>query len=550
MKQFANILISSFSSPCAGPIAGLWRASCNDGINDSLESGLHRLSFKTGFEDARWGLLKSDLQSILVRSEYQRFMESVNANCLLAYIMLRGSKGIGKTVLMYWLIAHLGKIEVGTILLLCGKNRRLLLHRDEERAPCVTKYNGEDYTGPEPDYVLSDVCQDPSIEASKFHLLVASHGGNESECAAFRALQENHPSMSMEFVMTVWDRKEIAAQMGDGKLSMFFYDIFGGSARLAASFKVSVSRAAVLPNAPFSTGASDVDDFETVVKEELDLFCERSEYAAPAWQSARDSACEIISAALSNIGFFNNRQRSLSCVHSIFLRTIVGTDRVCTEYASSFMRSLAGKMLGSEVHSTLVALRPILLSLGLGLGLVSDREIKHPLWEKLLSNAAIEMTKLNSLDDHRAPTDPDREMIAIAVQKKVFIRKEDDIALLCEGDYGVVAPGIFPLVDWAVKTSSSLILGRISVAQHRYSHRDVYCGPDLTAAITRALDGAIGSKPFMLFCCDKDTFNGINHEASLSGMEQYKMQIDGSEPSRKRSNSVLESESTNAIKRG
>ncbi len=164
---------------------------------EPLGKEVKKLAFEGYLDDmegcAKWG--PSYGSSVLVeREEYIRLWDLLCAKSY-RYILIRGSKGIGKSVFIYWLIYRImkeadkdGKGPYPTFLLIrsggLGKVYHFLCVED---GVAVTKRVGPD--AERADYVLSDVEYDAAVMCSKWNLNVISYGSQANLKAFINELE-------------------------------------------------------------------------------------------------------------------------------------------------------------------------------------------------------------------------------------------------------------------------------------------------------------------------------------------------------------------------
>ena len=154
----------------------------NGEVNELENNGLKTLTFK-GYESlksecARWGPSYS-FAVLVERAEYVRCLHRLLSHDW-QFVLLRGTKGIGKSVFLFWLIYKLVQIEktsgkaVPSFLLISGVKDKTAYHllSVSDGTPLVQR------VGPNVsvDYVLSDVEYDPSVITAKWNLNVVSLG--------------------------------------------------------------------------------------------------------------------------------------------------------------------------------------------------------------------------------------------------------------------------------------------------------------------------------------------------------------------------------------
>lgn len=186
----------------------LWTYIAGGEVIEGMSNGVKTVSFK-GHSDsssvcARWG--PSYSFSVLVeRAEYVRCWERMRSKPW-QFIILRGTKGIGKSVFIFWLIYKLveearagsgSKGEMPTMptfmLISSGSKGKTVYHLLSvvNGTPLVQRVRPEASA----DYVLSDVEYDPSVVTTNWNLDVVSFGA-ESEPDVFTGKVEDAKKVS------------------------------------------------------------------------------------------------------------------------------------------------------------------------------------------------------------------------------------------------------------------------------------------------------------------------------------------------------------------
>eukprot|EP00598_Pedospumella_elongata_P010675 CAMPEP_0185015984 /NCGR_PEP_ID=MMETSP1098-20130426/100118_1 /TAXON_ID=89044 /ORGANISM="Spumella elongata, Strain CCAP 955/1" /LENGTH=645 /DNA_ID=CAMNT_0027545133 /DNA_START=39 /DNA_END=1976 /DNA_ORIENTATION=- len=556
----------------SGPLATFWRyvvlGKVEEGYTDTAGLGVGdgesvKIVSFSGHEDdthdcAKWG--PSHKFAVLVeRDEYVRCWNIIRSKKL-EYILLRGTKGIGKSVFIYWLIYKLVQAArdsvrkkkegdsstshdvaasasktadaslfshgvqapedelneiLPTFLLITsgtegGKLYQLLSVVDG--LPVVRRVNSDVSA----DYVLSDVEYDLAAHTGNWNLNVVSYGASR-EPDIFRSKVWDAQEAGLEMIMQPCTLDEIQAMSGPISASnaTFSYAVFGGSARMACMLNTALTGG--------TTGGSK--GVVTVVRDELKEYFAGSVYAESAAlieQAARIIAKMVSITALK--GGETEASQASAVQHSLFVHTYLddfdslGGSTTRTDFASTFMSILAGTLVHRDELSVLNQLRNILT--GSGEGILFEAQVHKTLFEKFRNGGDLRLTRIYPSGHQRLASDRDFEELRIIVNKKVLIRSVDDIAMLKPNEYGLPMIFNFPLVDAVIKVGG-----------------DPGYGIELQVTIADAHTGALNKHPSiedkmgtpsarnkMIFCCCTGNFASFKYvEGLVPEVFQYKM---------------------------
>jgi hypothetical protein len=186
-------------------------ARCPGLVVSPSDTDIRTLTFQGHLDDthqcAKWGPSFAFSQ-LVQRAEYVRCWEDIRKMPDLKFILLRGTKGIGKSVFIYWLIYKLVNEALGTgsaipsILLITNGNihgRRYELLTVVNSKPVVRTADGNIRA----DYTLSDMEYDPQVNTAYWNLSVVSYGAKIEPKVFQGALEDAGAAVSvcaMEFV--------------------------------------------------------------------------------------------------------------------------------------------------------------------------------------------------------------------------------------------------------------------------------------------------------------------------------------------------------------
>ena len=156
------------------------------------------------------------------------------------------------------------------------------------------------------------------------------------------------------------------------------------------------------------------------------------------------------------------------------------------------------------------------------MGVMFEAQAHKTLYEKFRTGGDLTLTRMYPTTCQRTATEEDVEALRIIVNRKVFIRTIEDIALLKENEYGLPIISNFSLVDAVIKA--------------RYPGQPK-CGVELQVTISKTHKGALSKHPDieqnmgtpsasnkMIFCCCEKNFDDLGYVNGLvPDVKQYKM---------------------------
>ena len=482
-------------------ICNCWDAICNNHVHD--ENGFLVLSSPDGTA-VPWGVQYSYTQKLLVREEYQRVFNNImNRMPLLKSASLSGTKGIGKTIFLFWLIYKLVSSRasgspIPSFLLVVGKSKtQYLLHYRNGKAE-VTSWTG----GPQRvDYVLSDVSYNLDVTPVHWSLLVSSYGATEPReyIDALGNLREG----GLQMVMGTANYQEIMKLAPNERVGEFSYLIFGGSIRMLCFMLSDFQGAKVISHTQ-----------REEVKEIMLEFLADSKYVDGSYDDLIEKSCDVI---CSRMDVDNSTPEAIK--HSLFKHSRVEIDEkknvnIVPTVASTFMGYYASFLLEQHTADALSGLRLMLTNAGIGN--LFERHVLKTVVEKYKTGAQFKVKRMHPSGYNRAVNDEDEIQLNVPISRKVFIRTIDDIALLKDGELGIPCVGNFPVVDFVIKP---FIEGQITVGKTHpcaYSrHRD----------LENAMGGKVTDRQYILFC-DNSNYDGLRYDSKLlPQVKQYKMLV-------------------------
>jgi hypothetical protein len=314
-------------------------------------------------------------------------------------------------------------------------------------------------------------------------------------------------------IMQPCSLEEIQAMCGptSAAKATFSYTVFGGSARMAR-----------LLNSPISAGCEQV---VKVVEDELVEYFADSVYAgstALIHQAALVIAAMIAVTALT--AGQTEESQAAAVQHSLFVHTYLavvdasGRDTTRIDFASTFMSILAGTLVERDELRVLKQLRNILE--GSGQGILFEAQVHKTLYEKFRRGGDLRFERIYPSGYQRRATDKDTEELRVTVNKKVFIRKVEDIALLKENEYGLPIIPNFPLVDAVIQVGGNPGYGielQVTIAAAHRGAVDKH--PDIERRMRTP-----SARNKMIFCCCRENFDSFSYVNGLvPDVKQYKM---------------------------
>lgn len=279
----------------------------------------------------RWGRVDSNTEALLVREEYVRIRDRLKSNPTLKFALLSGTKGIGKTLFIYYLIYDLvlealkNQTSIPSFLLVYDNERRYILRMSDHGIPEVICDQGNFKA----DYLISDNICDTMTPVHKWNLHIHSLGSDE-KITRFEDAVGNAGKNGAIFTMGVLPLEEMVL-LSDNKTANFIHMVFGGSARHLKS--IYTGRPASLP-------------WYDMIRSALEEFIANSEFSNEDFKDLVDRSCEV----LSNSFAFDYSLEYLihSHLQHIFTHTVQKGDIEYPEFASGFMEYLVGRLIGKS----------------------------------------------------------------------------------------------------------------------------------------------------------------------------------------------------------
>lgn len=301
--------------------------------------------------------------------------------------------------------------------------------------------------------------------------------------------------------------------------------MFGPTSEDAANFSYTVFGGSALMGSLLADSELSADEeLEKAVRDELEEYLAGSVYATCT--DLIKEASLLIANLIDAAAIASERRTARAVEHSLFRHTYFtpsdargnGTHVTC--FATTFMKILAGVLVTRSELCILQHLRDILG--GSGMGVVYEAQVYKTLYEKFRKGGDLTLRRLYPKGSQRKATETDVETLRVIVDRKVFIRKIEDIALLKGNEYGLPIIPNFSLVDAVIKVGTP---GQPS------------CGVELQITIADSHKGALHKhqdvelhmgipsvRNKMIFCCCTSNFENFRYVAGLvAEVPQYKM---------------------------
>lgn len=294
-SHFSLLYILLDSSYCfAKYLQIFWECICSN----SIELVDNKLIFKVPIRNENspipyWGLPESMTDALLVRNEYKRIRDRIKSNSFFKFILVRGTKGIGKSLFIYYLIYDLvvEALSQGTLI------PSFLLVYDDKRRYILTLKNGSPLVtlddGTKTDYLISDAEFDLKRPVNRWNLHVEY---SKERITPFMDAIGNAGAGGAIFTMGVLTLPEMLA-LSNPEKAKFIHMVFGGSARYLRSINGTFPR---------------IDPWYDIVRSQLKDFISCSEFEGKDFDHLIDQSSRIISDSLSN------SHSSSSVFHSLF----------------------------------------------------------------------------------------------------------------------------------------------------------------------------------------------------------------------------------------
>jgi hypothetical protein len=477
-------------------IRSCWRAICSNNVSRIGDQFL-----VLDGSNVAWGAHYSSTKKLLEREEYFRVFDAMKLNPHLKLAYLSGTKGIGKTIFLFWLIYKLVStretdLPIPSFLLMAGKGGNKCMLRCNNSNPEVIVWNGEPI-----DYMLSDVSYDLCIVPRYWSLLVSSYGATEPKPYTDAVL--NYGRQGLSFVMGTLSRDEIIALAPNPDVGDFSFLIFGGSARMLSEMSSLIFRGKVVSN----THRSDV---QAIMEE----FLADSEYMDVSYRDLIDKACDVI---CSQMILTDSTPQAIQ--HSLFTHYIVEPDARCEGgfravpvIASTFMEYYASFLVEESTADALKQLRDLFTSSGIGN--LFERQVLKTIFEKYKKGGELDAKRMYPSGYTRTVTDRDQVNLNVKFTRKVFIQTIGDIERLNHGELGIPCTTNFPLVDFVLKP---IIRGQITRGK---THP---CAYERHTELEKAM-GEDSNKGMFVFFCDQSNYDSFRYDNKLlPEVKQYKV---------------------------
>lgn len=450
-----------------------------------------------------WGANYSNTEKLLVREEYKRIYNLLKERSKLKMVHLSGTKGIGKSMFLFWLIYQLVSSRpigssIPSILLIVGRNKTEYLLHNRNGNPEVRYWDRQQV-----DYVLSDVSYNLTAKHTRWSLLVSSYGATNPR-EYVKALQNSGVS-GIQIVMGALKQHEIINLAPNKEVGEFSFLIFGGTARMLRAMSSHIIGAKV-------SLTSQRSDVEAIMRE----FLADSKYMDGSYDDLIKKSCDVI------CGQIDLDDSTVDAIkHSLFLHSFVELDennqlQTTPTVASTFMEYYASFLREQHTADVFSGLRTMLTSAGIGN--LFERHVLKTVVEKFKTRAQFEVKRMYPSGYNIAINDETEiQQLDVSFTRKVFIQTIEDIELLKDGELGIPSVTNFPVVDFVIKP---LIEGQITVAK---THPCAYSRHN---SIEDAMGGNRKDRKFIFFC-DRSNFDGFRYDNKLANdVKQYKVLVE------------------------
>lgn len=520
----------------------MWTACWSGNIIVNNEDPKHVFLEVQDKELSYFGTSYSNSSYLLLRDEYIRIWNKLHEPTNIKSIVVEGTKGIGKTLFMSWLVYHIVEEEkklhgsssmihdgssssntaassVSCVkeyhrpVILLGWNTDprsyFVLFHNQSDIPTVKAYSSVNdvlnngFTSI--DYYLSDEKTTQVVPVKRWQLSLFSLGNPDKARSVIQTATDPTFDIILMDVLTIDELVALAVKknfdQNDGK---FIYTVFGGSARMLSLFisiknkkdksELFVKNDALLYNRLLTEffGDTDFADCGELIQDAANVF-------AFLQQCTRGQRMEV---------------SAMAEMSSLFVHWTMNAQFRFQRFASTFMKYLASWIEDNQTDTVFGELKKIVNASGIGFAF--EREvIKMFLSDR--NNREFEMTKLN----------PKRSTIVDAVKRelfqftrKVFIYSIDDIKNLQEHELGVPAIPNFPLVDFILKPS---IYFQVTIQKNKHKGA-VHLLGDLNEIMSQTNGRRrTRTKPKMVFVLSKENYDDFKYNEDLKNIEQYKM---------------------------
>ncbi len=473
-----------------------WDAICNNRCEE--ENGFLLLHNPDGTA-AAWGAHYSYADKVFVRAEYDRTYNELMKNTK-GKISLCGTKGIGKTIFMYWLIFKLVALRptgspIPSFLLIIG---------DPPTYYVLQFCNGNaeivDWNRQKIDYLLSDVNFNLNITPSRWSLLVSSYGSTKTR----NFLDSVGNCSGLQIVMGAVKKQEIMKLAPSEQIGEFSYLIFGGSIRMLRLMSATFAGVKVITETHYS-------DLKSIMLE----FLADSKYGDGSYDALIEKSCQVI---CNQMDVNNSTVDAIK--HSLFWHSYAELDenqniKIVPTVASTFLGYYASFLREKETENALSGLRQMFS--GSGIGNLFERHVLKTVIEKYKSGGQFIIKRMYPTGYQRTVNDEDEFAWNIRFKRKVFIQTIEDIKSLKDGELGIPSISNFPVVDFVIKP---FIEGQITVG------RNHSCAYGRHQDIEVAMGEATVAARKHIFFCDNLNFNSFQYDKKLlPDVKQYKMLV-------------------------
>jgi len=411
--------VSAMNNTKIAEFIGFWKAVCSDSILSTRKGDSSYLVFSDG---AKW---LSGLSELYVRNCYHELRKCF-VNDAMKGGLLKGTPGIGKSLFLRWLMACLAREAIERretdvtfgFSFLMGDN---VIELFCALTGCVQYYHE---SHGKPTYFFSDSVDISSVDLStKLTLLVSSD--DPKHFTEWQKRLDEHDEISAIKFMPVFSVVELVAIAPLKKDAVFRFDIVGGNARQA-----------------FAGGGRDKGLYAFVEKHFDDFF-----QGIPVATEERDWACLVVSKELCRTTDTKSADAAISSfvVSSFFKNIQVDSkyDKEKSEWASTFLKFLAGAIAADSDSSMLVNLKNIFGGSGMG---VAYEYYGH---QQIFENRNQEYPVIDLITKSTAT-------LRFRFDKKAHLRKVKDISTLKDDEYGIPTTCNFPFGDAFIKTPRTI----------------------------------------------------------------------------------------------